>query len=195
MKSQKYELVAKAILALIHQSGVGAVTHSRVARLSQVSRPWIYKYVGKSDAELIEFAAIHFGKKILEIGQSGKSSSSNELTSLVLDATWILIERFSDWKEILPLYFRYAGTKNPLGLMVEKLEQEQLKELSRAVAKLFKIPVRDAYLVAELILAMRMGIGFRYSQLGLNKEYKIPEVKKALRRIFQHSAAILKSME
>lgn len=195
-KSAKFEAVAKAILELLSQSGVSGVSHTKVARVSKVSRPWIYKYVGKSTQALIEFAAIHFGQQLLEVGKSSRrANSSEELTELALQSSWLLLEKFSDLKEILPLYFRYAGTKNPIGLMIEKLENDQLKEMTGALSRLFKISAVEARLNAEMILAIRMGIGFRYSQLGLKKQNSLPEMKKSLRRLFEYSAIMLKKSE
>lgn len=195
-KSAKYEAVAKAVLELLAQSGVSGVSHSKVARLSKVSRPWIYKYVGKTQSTLIQFSAVHFGQKLLEVGKSSRMAEKpQELTELALQSTWQLLEKFSDWKEILPLYFRYAGTKNPLGLMIANLENDQLKEMSQALSRLFKISAKEARMTAEIILAIRMGVGFRYAQIGLKQQGSLAEIQQAMRRVFEHSAVILKQSE
>jgi len=195
-KTAKFDAVAKAILELLSQSGVSGVSHTKIARLSKVSRPWIYKYVGKTTNALVEFAAIHFGNQLLSVGKASRTaSSSDELTELALHSSWLLLEKFSDLREILPLYFRYAGSKNPIGVMIEKLENDQLKEMTGALSRLFKIPQKEARLNAELILAIRMGIGFRYSQLEMKKQNSLPEMQKALRRLFEYSAITLKKLE
>lgn len=196
MKSDKFESVAHAVLELIHQSGISGVTHTKVARASQVSRPWIYKYVGKSSEDLISFAADYFGKKLLQLGQTGRNANSDtELTELSLSTTWILMEQFTNWKEVLPLYFRYSGSKNALGKVIAEIEEKQLSEMAKSLAKNFKTTPKEARLTAELIMAMRMGVGFRYSQLGLGKMYSMKEIQKSLRRIFEKSSHVLKLME
>ncbi|MCM0607352.1 MAG: hypothetical protein KA715_14780 [Xanthomonadaceae bacterium] len=174
-KTAKFEAVSKAILELLNQSGVSGVSHTKVARLSKVSRPWIYKYVGKTTHTLIEFSAIHFGNQLLQVGKSSRTASTTEeLMTLALQSSWLLLEKFTDQKEILPIYFRYAGTKNPIGIAIDQLENNQLKEMTGT-------------------LAIRMGVGFRYSQLGLKMQNSLLEKQKSLRRLYEYSAIILKN--
>ena len=193
-KSHKFELVAGAVFTLLNQSGITSVSHSKVARIAGVSRPWIYKYIGKGSNDLIDFAAMHFGQKLLELGKNMQNiKKADELTHFAMDATWALMKKLNEHPEIAPLYFRYAGTKNPMGVAIQKLEKSQIKQMSQTVSQSFKISLTEAEIVAEVIMALRMGLGFRLSALGLGKKTDMQSLQKAIRRVFEHSTKLLKS--
>src|SRR5262245_46285759 len=61
-KAGKMERVAATTLALLLEGGLADLTFSRLARRANVSRPWLYEYIGPDKDSLIAFAVDHFGK-------------------------------------------------------------------------------------------------------------------------------------
>jgi len=195
-KQLKFDQVAQATLSLMHLHGSSGVSHSRVARLAKVSRPWLYKYIGKKPKDLIEFASDHFGKQLVELGATpAPIETKDQLSQHAVAVTWSLMDSFNDHPEILSIYFRYAGQKNPVGEKIKDLEALQFQTLSTGIAKHFSIPKSEAVLVAELMMAVRMGLCFRFTQMGLGKRHSQKEIQKALRRLFQHTVTALKAGE
>ena len=192
-KSQKFESVAQAIITLLNQQGINAVSHSKVSRLAKVSRAWLYKYIGGKKSDLVDYATDHFGKIFLSIGgDASKSQTEAQLLEHAVSSSWVLLSTFAEYPEIIILYHKHLGQKTPIGKKIAELEEYQLQDMSRALMKIYKRTKKQARAIAEVMMAIRMGVSYRYSVFNFKDEYSHEEMKTALRQVFLNSVEMLK---
>jgi len=166
-KTGKMEGVAGQIARLILHHGVDAVTHARVARGSGVSRPWLYKYVGRERAELLEFMARHFGLRLAELDQRPSTASRARFIEDTVEGLCTMARLAAAAPWVLPLYYRYVGSEGRLGECVAEIEARYLALSERELVAAKVVEPARARLVAELIHAARLGIVHRHLTRGL----------------------------
>ena len=66
-KEEKMKQVVSCAFNLLINFNIEDVTYARVARLTKVSRTWLYKYVGPSKNDLITFSIHFLGKQLKPI--------------------------------------------------------------------------------------------------------------------------------
>jgi len=193
-KIDKFKRVAKAVLKLLYLEGKSGLSFTKISKESKVSRAWLYKYVGKNTQDLLIYAADHFGEEILSRGGDiSKIKTAEDLSHHALRTTWEVMDMFSNYPEVLSIYFRYNGRKSPLSDKIKEIEGKQFKVMGDAISKVTGISKKEAALVSEILMAIRMGLNFRYTQCQMGKRHSQKEIQEALRRVFQHSLPLLKS--
>ncbi len=193
-KLDKFKRVARAVLKLLYLEGKSGLSYTKVSREAKVSRAWLYKYVGKQTKDLLNFSADHFGEEILsQGGDISGYKTAEELSQHALRMTWNVMDMFSNHPEVLSIYFRYNGRKSPLSDKIREIEEKQFKAMGGAISTVTGISKSEAVLVAEVLMAIRMGLNFRYTQCQMGKRHSQKEIQKALRRVFQHSLPLLKN--
>lgn len=185
-KAEKFSRVGSSILKIMAQGGARSVNHSQVARLSGVSRGWIYKYVGASAETLITFATDHFGKALLAVGGQEKPKKGEALRRHAFESTWKIIDFFAEHPEALEIYFRYAGTKTPLGEKIKAFEKRQIEDFAAAVAQASGKSGKGAHLMSELLILLWTGLSFRNQRLGLSERYNRKELSEGLSELFKY---------
>lgn len=161
-KEDKQFAVSKAVLEVIEKEGLLGVTHSKVSRKSKVSRAWIYEYVGKEKSDLIHFAADVLGSYFARANRGELPQTRSELENQLKDGTDFLFDSVSLSPVTVHLYFRFRGTKNPLGAVISKYENQWLKKASQALKQVLELPKEQAELLADLGLTLRLGFAHRY---------------------------------
>jgi hypothetical protein len=187
-KLDKFKRVARAVLKLLYLEGKSGLSYTKVASEAKVSRAWLYKYVGKQTKDLLNYSADHFGEEILsQGGDITQYKTAEALSQHAIRMTWNVMDMFANQPDILSIYFRYNGRKSPLSDKIREIENKQLKAMGGAIATVTGISKPEAVLVAEVLMAIRMGLSFRYTQCQMGKRHSKKEIQKALRRVFQHS--------
>jgi len=183
-KEEKFTKVAISIIRALNIS-VAHLNHSFVARDSDISRAWIYKYIGQSKEELLKFGVEFFGKMLGDIkGPITVAKTKDEFKEHILAATWEIIEKFSLYPDLTLLYFKHCGQSTVIGKLIEDYEAEFIDQLRTTLIKLFNRGPQDAKLVAELIMSLRMGIVHRYTMKELSKQFTIDDINHELNNIF-----------
>lgn len=160
-KQEKQFAVATAILEIIEAEGLLAVTHSKIARRSKVSRAWIYEYIGKEKGDLIDFAANELGGYFsrLNLGQFPKSL--HELNVQLKEGSDFLIEAAFTHPTAIKLYYRYRGTSNSIGRIIQDYECKWIQLASKALTEVLDFSAENATLIVEMILTLRLGYAHR----------------------------------
>jgi hypothetical protein len=159
-KEKKQAAVSKAVLAVIEKDGVFGVTHSKVSRKSGVSRAWIYEYIGKEKSALVEFAAeviaAHFARIKMELPKN-----KEQLFVQLKDGVEFLLENASSDPLIIKLYFRFRGSQNSIGNVIQKYEKQWLAGATKSAEGILGLSKEQATLLAEVVLTLRLGFAFR----------------------------------
>lgn len=171
-KEHKQLAVSVAVLEVIEKDGLLGVTHSKVARKSKVSRAWIYEYIGKEKRALTEFAADVFASHFARVKITDLPKTKSELEDRLKEGIDFLFASVELSPVIIKLYFRFRGTANPLGHVIEKYERQWLDGASKTLVKVLDLPAEQAATLAELILTLRMGFAHRFATSAEPDEFR-----------------------
>lgn len=160
-KSQKYFAVSRAILETIESEGPMHVTHSQVSRLSNVSRAWIYEYMGREREDLINVAADVFGSFFIKATTSIEVHTIKELKALLLEGQEISFQNVRAEPVIIKLYYRFRGTETPIGAVIKKYEKHWLEFITSHLERILKLEKEKAHNYALTILILRLGFYHR----------------------------------
>lgn len=185
-KQAKFQTVAEAIFTILIRGGIENLTHTRVAETSGVSRAWIYKYIGKSSNSLIAYSLDAIGKEFSKVDGLLDQKTADEVRSFLFAGTFRMLENAGKNPALLALYYRYAGTQNPIGLKIAELDQHYVDAVRNRLVKYFGLPATEAKIVSEVLHGMRMGLAHRYSNMGLGTLTHHAGVLKGLRRVLKH---------
>lgn len=185
-KERKFQAVAEAIFRVLLQSGPQNVNHTSIARLSNVSRAWIYKYIGNSGEDLIHFSLDAIGKGFAKLEGLTSQNTPDEVRTSLFQGTWRMIGDAAREPALLALYYRYVGTQSSIGKKIRELEEIYLGTVRTRLERLFGIPTRDAHVLAEVLQGMRMGLAHRYAVMDLCRQAERDEVLRSIRRIVKH---------
>jgi len=162
-KEDKQFAVSIAILEVIEKDGLLGVTHSKVARKSKVSRAWIYEYIGKEKSALVEFAAEVFASHFARAKLTELPKTKSELENRLKEGTDFLFTSVSLSPVVIKLYFRFRGTNNPIGDVIQKHEKQWLGSASKTLFEVLHMPQKQASILAELMLILRLGFAHRFA--------------------------------
>lgn len=160
-KEIKQLAVSIAILEIIESEGLLKVTHSKVSRKSKVSRAWIYEYIGKEKSELIEFGADVFAGHMARVSLVDLPKTKDALQAQLKDGIKFLFDSVEQTPLIIKLFFRYRGTANPVGKVIQKYEKQWLENATKTIASVLGLPSDQASLLAESMLTLRLGFAHR----------------------------------
>ena len=161
-KEEKFVDVAETILKTIHLHGLDALSHSRLARGAKVSRAWIYKYLGKDDSDLVRFAADLFGKHFAGIDMANDVSSREAWISSQIEGFRTLLQDTQNHPHILPIYYTYLGTQNPLGEQIREVERLWLAKVKWELEQVTQLRGNALEVTAQAMLLNHMGLAHRY---------------------------------
>lgn len=182
-KAKKFQDVSLAIFRILLQGGPQNVTHTSVARLSKVSRPWIYKYIGKDPDDLIAFCLDTIGKAFAKMEGVTRQASAAEFRESLKQGTWRMLSDAALEPALLLIYYRYAGTQNPIGEKVRELEDLYLRTVEARLRKFMGLSEREARAASETLQGLRMGLAHRSATTNLTKDFSVGELSAALRTI------------
>lgn len=157
-KQEKLARVAKSITGIVARFGFDSLTPSRLARAAQVSRPWVYKYIGGSKEALANFAVDHFGKLLTQLDASLKPSSVEFFESDETKRLEVALEFADENPEVIQIYYRYKGTPTIMGRAIEKIEEEYRKAKYFQIKETFKVTDQEAKVYAEILQSLKMGL-------------------------------------
>ena len=155
-KKEKQNAISKAVLEIVELQGLSGITHSKVSRRSQVSRGWIYEYIGKEKDDLAQFAAEVFAQKFAHVG-GPMPESHREIRKQLDDGVRYLFDCALSDPVIIRLYFRLRGTTNPIGKIIERYENQWLDSAAKKLVDFVKLPKEQSLRIASLLVALRLG--------------------------------------
>jgi len=166
-KAEKMAGAAECVGKILIQHGLSGVTHARVARSGNVSRAWLYKYVGSSREDLVRFATEHFANLLAEFDQRPRTHSRDAWVEDTVDGMRVLLAHASEHPWLLPLYFRYQGSETVLGSTIADMERMYIATTAAEMKEALALDQPTACWAAELLLAFRMAFAYRHQLTGL----------------------------
>lgn len=165
-KARKFERVAQAIAALLSSHGVRGITISAVARKAGVSRPWVYKYVGRDSAAVLAFAVQHFAAYFAELGSQGEPPEGTTWETWMEGGLGRITAKAAVNPAPLRLYFQFAAAPNRLGELLAPALAAHRRGQRSLMEKRFSLGKDEAQLFSLLWDAIRLGAAFEASIAG-----------------------------
>lgn len=186
-KQEKMEFVAEHVLKLILARGLNGLSYAQIAKSAGVSRAWIYKYVGQSKDELVGFAVAHFGKIFSDLDTHPNFSSKEEFIQHALEGLKRIFDLSLRYPWILPLYFRFAGTRTVIGDTIRHIESLYFTKVENEIQNYMKPSKTNPRILAEVLGYLNLGIALRFQNEYRNdlafKEKVLGILKKILKSI------------
>lgn len=174
--------VAEGIARMVMAHGIEGVTYAKVARAASVSRPWLYKYIGRDREDLVRFIASHFGAELAEFDYRPRTDTLEHWIDDSVTGVVQMLDKSRAAPWVLPLYFRYLGTQTSLGECIEGVEKLYLATVAGELQKAMGLPAEHAAWAAELFHATRMGIVHRQLVTGFCSEQDTHLLRRQLER-------------
>lgn len=190
-KEQKFDEVFEAVLSILNShSGLAGVNHSALARISGVSRPWIYKYIGNSKEEIIRKTSEHYLKELFRNRRNHNSDSVEDLKKIIRDDSLHFLQQAQLHPRLIPLVFVYFESLGPIGSIVRETFNFHSGKLAKDIEKTLKISKSDSELMAELFSVLRLGLAF-FLVRGTKTKSKSALNLNDLRRIYEQFRSLL----
>jgi hypothetical protein len=187
-KQAKFQAVAEGIFQILIRGGIENLSHTRVAEASNVSRAWLYKYIGKRPEDLIAFSLDAIGKEFAKTDSFLSQQSADEVRSRLFNGTFRMLRDAAKNPSLLALYYRYVGTQNPIGKKIRELEDAYTNVVRSHLEKFFGLPKSEAFILSEVLHGMRMGLAHRYSNTDLRNQADYEAILTGVRRVMKHFA-------
>lgn len=160
-KEIKYRAVYSAVLELLNsRQGLAGVNHSTLARMSRVSRPWIYKYVGKTKEDVIKRTTEHYIDELFRHRKLPVINELKELRHFIREDSLSFLQQAQNHPHLIPLIFIYFESTGPIGQIVRESFRQYSKRLGKDIQRFLEISKSDADLISELISMTRIGLAF-----------------------------------
>ena len=154
-KEGRFRCVAEAVAQIVLAHGTKGVTISSVARRAGVSRPWIYKYLGRDPKVLLRFAGRLYAEAFSDLARSRHADDVSTWRARVADGVRDGLHDALAAPWCVPLYFRHRHADDALGEAIRTVERRHREAF---LADLPPPLVReDASRFAEVFTATRMG--------------------------------------
>lgn len=161
-KAQKMTDVAEVTLRIVDRLDLSAISFARVARDAKVSRPWLYKYVGKTKDDLIQMAARRFGLYLagLEL-RSPRTDNLDAWVEETCSGTQRLFRDVAERPWMLRLYFRFKGTPTVIGKVIAEIEARYTATQTKELCEVFRRGPAEMGWLAQTLVGMRLGLAFK----------------------------------
>jgi hypothetical protein len=160
-KEKKFDDVYEAVLAILNShAGLKGVNHSNVARMSGVSRAWIYKYIGKTREELIRMASEHYSREILKHRHTHMPRSREELKKVIREDLFQFLKQALTYPRVIPLIIMYFDSHDPVGSIVRSSFGEQSRRQAKEIESLLKVSKLESEALAEMLGVFRLALAF-----------------------------------
>ena len=164
-KAERFREVEEKVLVLVAEVGIDGLSLSSVARAADVSRAWIYKYLGGEIPTLVESAAAAFGRRFSGLDNPTPPPGARTPDELREDLEEGVVKTLAEVEQypwLTQLYFRHLGAADPIGGVIENLEKLYVNRNTPLFSREFNLSEREATEVAALFLKTRMALAHSY---------------------------------
>jgi AcrR family transcriptional regulator len=156
-KDIKYQKIIEVCFILIAEYGADRITISQVSKKSNISRGWIYKYIGNNIEEVLRFSLNEYAKDFSNESSIKVYEDENELFSYISEYSLMMIDKIKKKPSILKLYFSEHDSDNLIGVIIREVEDRSISTLCSSIQKCFNLDEGTSRSRAEKIIFMRMG--------------------------------------
>lgn len=154
----------------------------KIAATAQVSRPWIYKYFGSTEDQIISTAIDCLAPQFTEHGKVSEINSPKAWAKAFLKTLELALVKVEDYPEIYQFIYSSMIIPNNFSDRIKYHETIfKEKHVVPQVKKVFGVTNDEARSFADLIQALRFGIMLQW----LRESEKTPLKKKKLLREIQ----------
>lgn len=160
MKEAKLDRVAFAVIKTLTESPHRKLNVSVLAKRANVSRAWIYKYMGRTPTEIALTSIDALAPMITETGTPRRRllSPRKWLRNLLRSFNRTLIEA-TEFPELYRFYFQSLLTKNPFRERIQFHEAAYFETtVLPQIREAFGFAPSEARAFGEMIFSMRMGL-------------------------------------
>ncbi len=159
-KNEKIGVVSYLIIQEMNKVKKSKINVQKLAEKAQVSRPWIYKYFGSSEKEIVMTAIDCLSSQITELTkEDDEPESRKEWARFFLKSLDITMVEAETYPEFFQFYFMCMLFPSEF---TERLKHhEHLYHEHRVIPrikKVFAFSQTEARSFAEMILALRLGM-------------------------------------
>ncbi|MCM2322587.1 MAG: TetR/AcrR family transcriptional regulator [Oligoflexia bacterium] len=163
-KQEKLARVAEATVRHLAIHGVESLTFAKIARVAQVSRPWLYLYVGKSREALVDFAMSHVGTFYASLDHHREVKTRRDWLASQREGFKTLLDYAKELPWAAQIYFRYKGTPTDIGRKIEHLETRYVENRVKELRVCFpELDDKSAKAAAELLMTSKLAFAHRWS--------------------------------
>jgi AcrR family transcriptional regulator len=156
-KRAKFERFEEVALKVIAERGLHGLNVSYIAKKANLSRAWIYKYIGRERSQLIKVAAVGLGRRFARLDQSKVDGQTKEdLLQAWREGAGVTLDFGKKFPWITELYFTHLGKANPLGVAIEEITGIHIGLDQAKFQKVFGKSKEDARRLAIEKLSVRM---------------------------------------
>jgi hypothetical protein len=170
-KDAKLKRVAEAMLDLIFLHGVESVTPTRLSRSANVSRSWIYKYLGGSQAALLDFAIKHFGELFAELNVPLDVSTPEAYFKDQAKSFGRLLDVTDAYPGVIVVFYQFRGRKHRMGEGIDAIATRHLAQESKEITQVFRLPEARAAQISASLTIYRLGTAHAWVMGALKKAY------------------------
>jgi AcrR family transcriptional regulator len=185
-KSENLKRVSGAVVSILDQRGIHALTISAVSRESKVSRAWVYKYIGKNKHDLMSIAILQFAEIFGNLDSRNAPKNGSEWVDHLINGTSKLLENSLKYPRAMTLYYRYSLDKNPLGFAIQKSENEYLKLLAKETKAAVGCSEGNSQKFAQHFTLYRIALAHRYAHNKSFRALGAPNILQDVRRMLVH---------
>lgn len=156
MKTDKYLKVSNAVMQIVAKDGLLKLNVSKVSKLSGVSRPWIYQYMGKDRKKLISYSAQICADFFARSHISIELNSIEELKLKLRQGAEFALATCLKNPSLPQIYFKYNGADNWLGHAIQGYQNAWIKKFSKHFVRVLKIDTEAAQSLSKGILLIRL---------------------------------------
>lgn len=157
-KELKIQKVSEAVFSILVNAGINGLTHARVARLSGISRSWLYKYIGAEKNDLMKFAIQCLGEQLTTQDVEDEIRNKEEYLHSIVRGMERMFDNTLKYPYFIPVYYRFKGTPTAPGEAVTKVENQYIDRQAKILKKVFAISLAEAKVSAVLMTSFRMSI-------------------------------------
>ena len=170
-KEGKLKRVAESMLNLIFMHGTDAVTPTRLARSAGVSRSWIYKYLGGSQASLLDFSVAHFGEMFAEVNVPLDTSSPAAYIAAQKESFGRLIDATDSFPGVIAIFYQFRGRKHRLGNRIDEIAAKHLSREAKEIGTVYRLPAPRAAQLSASLTIYRLGTAHAWAMGALKSAY------------------------
>lgn len=155
----KHQLLCQAGLQILEQKGPQGLTFSAVSRKAGISRPWIYKYIGNKQSDILDFIISEIGKEVGMMHGPWRDLEGDSVLEALQNGFTSLLSQTGKNPVIFRLFLKYSADPGPVGTQIRKLMGEYSGRLAKRLKTLgLRKHDQESKDLAELVGLLRMGI-------------------------------------
>lgn len=181
-KNQKIDIVSMLIIRELVKLERPRINIQKLAEKADVSRPWIYKYFGSTEDDIISTAIDCLAPQFTEHGKVSEINTPKDWAKAFLKTLELALIKVEKYPEVYQAIYSSMVIPNNF---TERIKHHETifkeKHVVPQVKKVFGVSNDEARSFADLIQALRFGIMLQW----LREDEKTPLKKKKLLREIQ----------